>query len=150
MKRAADIIKSIQNKPQFAKLSSFRCIDTIQRSFSPPLQKMIKFAYIKNSILFFVLNHPGAKQEFDNSIQSIKSALKFVAPKECEGMEIHDIRAFVSHTPTPSNTLQNITPQTIPYYQERAKGEFKILVKDEKLQQIFKTIQEIVKTRHDT
>ena len=149
MKRASDILKSIQNKPQFAKLSSFGCIKIIQRSFSPPLQKMIKFAYIKNSILFFVLNHPGAKQEFDNSIQSIKSALKFVKPKECEDMQIDDIRAFVSHTPTPKKAIL-FNPDTIPYYQEKAKGEFEIVVHDEKLQEIFKTIQNIVKERHES
>jgi hypothetical protein len=148
MKRACDILKSLQNKPQFSKLSSYRCIDRIRHSFSPPLQKMIKFAYIKNSILFFVLNHPGAKQEFDNSIQSIKSALKFVTPKECEAMQITDIRAFVTHTPTPKREEISLQAQTIPYYKERAKGEFKICVKDEKLYNIFKSIQEIVKKNH--
>jgi len=149
MKRASDIIKSIQNKPQFAKLSSFSCIETIKRSFSPPLQKMIKFAYIKNSVLFFVLNHPGAKQEFDNSIQSIKSALKFVRPKECQEIEISDIRAFVSHTPSAPKTAL-FQPETIPYYHERAKGEFEISVKDEKLKKIFQSIQHIVKERHES
>jgi len=74
MKNSAQILTSIQNRPQFSKLCKYHCIKKIQSLFSPALQKMIKFAYFKNDILFFVLNHPGAKQEFDNNIQNIKSA----------------------------------------------------------------------------
>jgi hypothetical protein len=149
MKNASDIINSIQNRPQFSKLSRFKCIDTIRLSFSPPLQKMIKFAYIKNHTLFFVLNHPGAKQEFDNNIQSIKSALKFVQPEVCKELNIQDIKAFVTHTPTQKqqNEEKSIEVQTYP---ERAKGEFPITTEDERLQEIFKSIQTIIKEQHES
>ena len=60
---------------------------------------MIKFAYIKNETLYFVLNHPAGKQEFDNNIQNIKSALNFHTPEECSETLIRDIKAFVTHTP---------------------------------------------------
>jgi hypothetical protein len=60
---------------------------------------MIKFAYIKNETLYFVLNHPAGKQEFDNNIESIKSALNFHMPQECEHSSFEDIKAFVTHTP---------------------------------------------------
>ena len=146
MKNARDIINSIQNRPQFSKLSRFKCIETIQLSFSAPLQKMIKFAYIKNDTLFFVLNHPGAKQEFDNNIQSIKSALKYVQPKECQEHNIKDIKAFVTHTPIQKKNQIHIKKPE--HYPERAKGEFTITTTDEKLQNIFKDIQEIIK-EHD-
>jgi hypothetical protein len=109
---------------------------------------MIKFTYIKNKTLFFVLNHPGAKQEFDNNIQSIKSALKYAKPKECQELEIEDMKAFVSHTPSVKKSHATLT-QSIAHYKERAKGEFSITTKDEKLSKIFSTIQDIIKNRYD-
>jgi len=149
MKNARDIINSIQNRPQFSKLSRFKCIDTIRLSFSAPLQKMIKFAYIKNGTLFFVLNHPGAKQEFDNNIQSIKSALKFVQPEVCKELNIQDIKAFVTHSPTPKPNEQEQTKEH-QHYPERARGEFQITTQDKKLQEIFKSIQTIIKEHHES
>jgi hypothetical protein len=146
MKKASDIIHTIQNKPQFSKLSSFGCIERVKAALSEPLQKMVKFAYIKNKTLFFVLNHPGAKQEFDNNIDSIKSALKFVKPKECQETPIEDIKAFVTHTPLKK---VEFTPNKVYHYKERAKGEFDIsVVHDKKLQEVLKTIQNIIKAHH--
>jgi len=147
MKNASDIINSIQNRPQFSKLSRYKCIGTIQRSFSLPLQKMIKFAYIKNGTLFFVLNHPGAKQEFDNNIQSIKSALKYVTPDECKELNITDIKAFVTHTPDMQRKTVIKAPQTYP---ERAKGDFAITTQDEKLKSLLESIREIIKETNES
>lgn len=149
MKTSSDILNSLQNKPQFSKLSHYKCIDKIQSAFSEPLQRMIKFAYIKNHTLFFVLNHPGAKQEFDNNIQSIKSALKFHTPNECSDETITDIKAFVTHTPSLHvSTAQ--TPHTILSYKERATGDFEIPVHDEKLRELILSIQNIIKEKNDT
>ncbi len=148
MKNARDIINSIQNRPQFSKLSRFKCIETIRLSFSAPLQKMIKFAYIKNDTLFFVLNHPGAKQEFDNNIQSIKSALKFVQPKECKEFNIKDIKAFVTHTPSRREEKELTKEPQI--YPERATGNFQITTEDEKLRNILQSIQTIIKEHNES
>ncbi len=142
MKNAQDIITNLQNKPQFSRLAKHKCIKRIESTFSPALQKMIKFAYIKNDILFFVLNHPGAKQEFDNSIQSIKSALNFYTPEECSDTLISDIKAFVTHTPQKEILF---TPKKNPLYPERAKGDFTIGIKDAKLYALAKSIQNIIR-----
>ena len=142
MKNASQIIKSIQSKPQFSKLSSFKCINRIKSLFSLPLQKMIKFSYIKNSTLFFVLNHPAGKQEFDNSIKSIKSALNFYMPDECAENLFKDIRAFVTHTPQKATKPFLIKKQ---FYKERAKGDFSINIEDDKLNSLVKSIQDIIK-----
>ena len=145
MKNASDILNSLQNRPQFSKLSHYKCINKIQSLFSAPLQKMIKFAYIKNKILFFVLNHPGAKQEFDNNIQSIKSALKFYNPSECEENNIIDIKAFVTHTPT-----KPLTPakKSVESYLERSSGSFDIKIEDENLRGLVQSIQKIIKEKN--
>jgi hypothetical protein len=145
MKKASQIINSLQNKPQFSKLLKYKCIAKIQSMFMPLVQKMIKFAYIKNETLFFVFSHPAGKQEFDNSIQNIKSALKFHTPQECSENVIRDIKAFVTHTPP----TQTQTPQQKKelFYPERAKGDFEITVHDEKLHTLITSIQKIIKEK---
>ena len=147
MKNASQIINSIQNKPQFSKLSRFSCIKRIQSIFVPALQRMIKFAYIKNDTLYFVLNHPAGKQEFDNNIQNIKSALNFHTPEECSETLIRDIKAFVTHTPKITIKAE---PKQIQQYTERATGDFDINIKDEKLNSLIKSIQDIIKEKNDT
>jgi len=147
MKNASQIINSIQNKPQFSKLSKYSCIDKIKSIFTPALQKMIKFGYFKGDTLFLVLNHPAGKQEFDNNIESIKSALNFHMPQECSQNLFKDIKAFVTHTPLKKESPKKTTKLI---YKERASGNFEISIKDEKLNTLVKSIQTIIKAKHDT
>ena len=142
MKNVSQIITAIQNKPQFSKLSYYKCIKRIQSMFILPVQKMISFSYIKNETLFFVFNHPAGKQEFDNNIQSIKSALNFHRPEECSDTLFKDIKAFVTHTPKKEQVQTIIKKQT---YKERASGEISVDIKDEKLNSLVRSIQNIIK-----
>ncbi|MDO8454657.1 MAG: hypothetical protein Q7S59_08820 [Sulfurimonas sp.] len=103
---------------------------------------MIKFSYIKNDILFLVLSHSAGKQEFDNNIQSIKSALKFHMPEECKETLINDIKAFVTHTPI-KKTVE--AEQKVMRYPERATGNFSVNIEDEKLNSLVMSIQNIIK-----
>lgn len=144
MKTANQIINFLQSKPQFSKLNRYRCIKKVESAFIPQLQKMVKFAYFKNDTLFFVLNHPAGKQEFDNSIENIKNALKFLNPIECNGILIKDIKAFVTHSPKQENSNIEIIKQT---YIERATGKVEVNIKDSKLNQLVKSIQEIISQR---
>lgn len=144
MKTANQIINFLQSKPQFSKLNRYRCIKKVESAFIPQLQKMVKFAYFKNDTLFFVLNHPAGKQEFDNSIENIKNALKFLNPIECNGILIKDIKAFVTHSPKQENSNIQIIKQT---YIERATGKVEVNIKDSKLNQLVKSIQEIISQR---
>ena len=147
MKNASQIINSLQDKPQFSKLSKFSCIKKIQSIFVPALQKMIKFAYIKNETLFFVLNHPAGKQEFDNNIQNIKSALNFHTPEECSETFTKDIKAFVTHTPPKIFQPEIKEPEV---YKERADGNFTVEIQEPKLKELILSIQKIIKEKHDT
>ena len=149
MKNSTQILNLLQHKPQFSKLGKFSCITKIQSLFSPALQRMIKFAYFKNDILFFVLNHPGAKQEFDNNIQSIKSALNFVQPDECMDIVVTDIKAFVTNKPIKKIALfNNLHVEDV--YEERASGDIEVDIKDKKLKELVESIQKIIKKSHDT
>ncbi|MBA3025154.1 MAG: hypothetical protein FP820_01950 [Sulfurimonas sp.] len=147
MKNAAQILNSIQNKPQFSKLNKYKCIKKIESMFMPTFQRFVKFSYIKNDTLFFVLNHNAGKQEFDNSIQNIKKALNLYAPKECEELAIKDIKAFVTHTPTQD---VQAPPQKVQKYQERSSGNFSIEIKDSRLNSLVRTIQQIIKEKNET
>lgn len=151
MKNASQIINSIQSKPQFSKLSYYKCIDIVQSMFTPPVRRMINFAYIKNKTLFFVFNHPVGKQEFDNSIHSIKSALNFYMPDECiecDNNLFDDIKAFVTHTPKKSQTTEFKSVKHV--YSERATGTIHVDIKNEKLNSLVKSIQDIIKANNDT
>jgi len=147
MKNASQIINSLQNRPQFSRLSKYSCIKKISSLFTPTLQKMIKFGYFKSNTLFFVLNHPAAKQEFDNNIQTIKNALNFCKPEECSDEHINNIKAFVTHTPIKKASEVKIIQLR---YKERATGDFKIDVKNEKLKTLIQSIQKIIKDKNDT
>lgn len=148
MKNASQIINIIQHKPQFSKLNKVRCIKKIQSLLIEPVQKMINFAYFKADTLFFVFNHPVGKQEFDNNIDNIKNALKFAPPSECEGINIQDIKAFVTHTPKKKE--QESKQEIMISYKERSSGEFDVNIKDEKLNELVKSIRDIIKDKNDT
>jgi len=141
MKNAHQILSSLKNSPEFSKLNSVECIEKLQTLFTPPLQRMIQYGYIKNSTLFFVLNHSGAKQEFDNTLASIKDALKLMA-SDCEGVEFENIRAYVVH-----KSFEPFMPKISPQlqYHEFSKAEFKNSVEDKKLHESFERIREIIK-----
>jgi len=145
MKSASQIMDIIQNKPQFSKLSKVKCIKKIQSLFTQPVQKMVSFAYIKQDTLFFVFNHPAGKQEFDNSIQNIKSALKFHTPDECSDTTVSDIKAFVTHTPKKNKNNSTEIKTKKQTYKERSSGEFEINIQDEKLNSLVKSIRDIIK-----
>lgn len=147
MKNATQIITLLQNKPQFSKLKKFKCIDKIQSMFMPSFTRFVKFAYFQNNTLFFVLNHNAGKQEFNNQVKNIKSVLNFHTPDECEDAVIDDIKAFVTHTPLKRREPKKVARQ---YYKERASGEVEVSIHDEKLNTLVRSIQRIIKEKHDT
>ena len=143
MKKAHDILSSLQNQPQFKKLHNVRCIERILSVFLPSVQRFIEYGYIKNGTLFVVLNHNAGKQEFDNNIKMIKDLLKSVKIPECEGVSFSQIKAFVTNKPRRKRELKK---ETVPFYEERSCGEFDVeMIEDEELRNIAKEIREIIK-----
>ncbi len=148
MKNANQILSSLQNKPQFSKLSQFRCIQKIQELFPLHLQNMILYGYFKNGVLNFVLSHPWAKQEFDIIIQSIKTPLRQLPPQNCSAINITDIRAYVSFKPHKEDTLHTGCSSN-ERYKERANAEFINNIEDTKLHTIVEDIRKILHDKHD-
>lgn len=122
MKNASHILALLQQRPTFSKLARFECIRRVRELFPPHLQRLIRYGYIHNNTLYFVLSHPGAKQEFDNIIASIKAPLRQYTPAECAQNPFGDIRAFVKHAPAAVQPTG--LKITAPHYHERANGTF--------------------------
>ncbi len=145
MKSINQIISHIISKPQFQKISQKRCFDKLVKLLPPHLKNAVIFTYTKNQTLFFVLNHPGLKMEFHYKVNLIKTLLKQIKTidVECKTMQdILDIKYFVSN----KQPLQKKKQKNKLFYKELAKGEFKILTKNKKLQNLFLQIKDAITT----
>jgi len=144
MKNSKQLVSHLRSQSTFTPLNNQACINSVKELLPPRLHRFILFGYIRHNIVFFALNHPGAKQEFDNIINSIKTPLKNMPPQTCKNFELYDIRAFVSHKKTMK--FSPIQP-TYEQYDERAKAEFSNEIEDKKLHQVFEDIRNIIKNR---
>ncbi len=147
MKNSAQVLSHIVNQPQYKKLFQHQCLDAIKSLMPPHLQNMVSFAYVKHKVLYFVLNHPGAKQEFDIIISSIKTPLRLYPPEKCKEMVFEDIRAYVSHTPPVK--INDIQIDHEVTYEERATGTFSNTIKNEKLHKLFEKIRQEIENTHN-
>ncbi|MEA3372549.1 MAG: hypothetical protein U9Q62_02545 [Campylobacterota bacterium] len=145
MKNSAQILSHLKHQPQFSKLAQHECIRSVQKLFPPHLQKMILYGYIRNGILFFVFNHPGAKQEFDLIIESIKTPLRAYPPKTCQSDPFNDIKAFVTHKPL-YKAAQKSKPELL--YAERAEGTFTNPATDQRLHRLIEKIRQTIQSHH--
>ncbi len=144
MKRSDKIIAHLTRKPLFQKIGEKKCVEKIIAVLPPHLQKAVMFTYIKNGTLFFVLNHPGMKMEFNYKITLIKTLLKKIKDIDplCADMQIADVRAFVT------NKIDFDPPPPPPSkfrYKERAKGTFYNFAVHPELKALFAQIKEEIR-----
>lgn len=150
MKNASHILASLRQKPSFSKLARYECIRRIRGLFPPHLQRLVRYGYFHNDILYFVLSHPGAKQEFDNIIASIKAPLKQYTPPECPQGGPKDIRAFVTHMQAEKSADETgLQRKTEAHYTERAEGRFENTLSDPQLHRLLERIREHIHDRSD-
>jgi len=144
MKNSKQLVSHLRSQSAFTPLNNQSCINAVKELLPQRLHRFILFGYIRHNIVFFALNHPGAKQEFDNIINSIKTPLKQMPPLSCKNYEIYDVRAFVSHKKTISfSTNKPINEE----YKERASASFDNDIKDKKLHNVFEEIRDIIKNK---
>lgn len=150
MKNASQIITSIQYKPQYHRILEHKCVSKLISSLLPTIRNNIKFGFIKNNKLHFIISATLNKYDKDNIINTIKMILKspmILESKsffECLDVNIKDVVIYTDHKPKInfepfSTNSQNIT------YQERSSGNFEINIDDEKLNSLVRSIQEIIK-----
>lgn len=138
MKTSKEIISHIIKKPQNSKIIQKGCIDKLISLLPQHLSNAVMFTYIKNRTLFFVLNHPGLKIEFNykhNLIKSLLNKIKDIDLK-CKVIEVDNINSFVSNKILPvSQQIKDFT------FQEKSTGKFKNFASGA-LAQIFENIKE--------
>jgi len=144
MKTAKEIISHISNKPQNSQIIKTECINKLISILPKHLANAVMFTYIKNRTLFFVLNHPGLKMEFNYKHNLIKSLLNKIKDIDlnCKIIEVDEIKSFVSNKiPTPKSQKMVLT------YKERSSGEFENLATSQELKEIFEKIKETIKNK---
>lgn len=144
MKTAKDIISHFRRNPQNSQIIKTACIDKLISCLPPHLANAVMFTYIKNNTLFFVLNHPGLKMEFNykhNLIKSLLNKIKDIDLK-CKIIEVNEIKSFVSNKiPTPKSEKVEFT------YQERSSGAFINLATSDELKELFEKIRSTIQNR---
>ena len=150
MKKSSNIITHLKNQPLYSKLKTVKCFEKIKSLLPPRLSNAILFIYIKNDILFFVLNHPGYKMEFNYNLNLIKGVLKELKKREsvCKDLVFKDVKAFVSNKIDLEENKNQTGKKLI--YKERATGDFEIKTNNKNLKNIFQNIKKIIKNNQDT
>lgn len=136
MKNASEILTHLKYYPEFKKINTNITIERLINALPLKMKKGVKFGYIKNQTLFFVLTHPVYKMEFEYNKSLIKSLLK-----TANIANVNDVKFFVTNIIEKKEETQEIKS----YYNERSHGIFENFCKDEKLKKRFEEIREIIK-----
>ncbi len=144
MKTAKSIIEHLKRHPQNSKVLEIACYEKVKALLPPHLAKAVLFIYRKNHTLYFVLNHPGMKMEFNYMHTLIKNLLKKLKEfdENCQNLEITEVKSFVSNKISPPAATKE--PQIARYYREKAKGNFENRAKSKELREIFDAIKEML------
>ena len=137
MKKINEILSHLKNNPEFRKINTSILIKKFIDVLPVKLKKGIKFGYVKNQTLFFVLTHPVYKMEFEYNKALIKSLLK-----EFKIANIEDVSFFVT------NVIEKKEKEEIEtiLFKERSYGIFENKAKDENIFKRFEKIREIIKS----
>lgn len=147
MKDSRSMISHLIKQPSFQKCEQIRCFEKLLALLPSTFTQWIKFLYIKNETLFFVLNHPCAKMEFNykrNLIKSLLSALVNLNP-ECQSLRVKEIQSFVSNVK--DETPQLFTQDGTIVYSEQSKAAFDNHCESEALHALFEAIRKEIATK---
>ncbi len=143
MKSVNEILNRVKQTPKFKFIQKYSCYNKLLELMPPRFSKSISFFYIKNNILFGALSHPGYKMELNYNKDLIRDLLKDLSSFDIDCKEvfkdINEIKFFVSKFSSPAPVISS---NSTPRYQELAKGEFEINIKNSKLKEIFERIRE--------
>ena len=136
MKKINEILSHLKNNPEFSKINTSFLIKKFIEVLPLKLKKGVKFAYVKNQTLFFVLTHPVYKMEFEYNKADIKSLLK-----SFKIANVEDIGFFVTNIIEKKENNKEV----IVFYKERSYGIFENKAKDEYIFKKFEKIRELIK-----
>ena len=136
MKKINEILSHLKNNPEFSKINTSFLIKKFIEVLPLKLKKGVKFAYVKNQTLYFVLTHPVYKMEFEYNKADIKSLLK-----NFKIANVEDIGFFITNVIEKKEEPK----EPIPLYIERSYGIFENKAKNEQIFRKFEKIREIIK-----
>ncbi len=136
MKNMSIILNHLKQHPDFRKINTNEKIQSFINILPIKLKNGIKFAYIKNEILFFVLTHPIYKIEFQYNKALIKSLLN-----NAHMTNINDFKFFVTN----KIEKKQETPKENEFYKERSYAIFKNHFQNKKLYTLLEEIRELIK-----
>lgn len=136
MKKINEILSHLKNNPEFSKINTSFLIKKFIEVLPLKLKKGVKFAYVKNQTLYFVLTHPVYKMEFEYNKADIKSLLK-----NYKIANVEDIGFFITNVIERKEEPKEPTP----LYKERSYGIFENRAKNEQIFKKFEKIREIIK-----
>jgi hypothetical protein len=136
MKKINEILSHLKNNPEFRKINTSLLIMKFIDILPLKLKKGVKFGYIKNQTLYFVLTHPVYKMEFEYNKADIKSLLK-----SFKIANVEDIGFFVTNIIEKKENNKEV----IVFYKERSYGIFENKAKDEYIFKKFEKIRELIK-----
>ena len=145
MKDSKSIISHLVQQPSMKKYEQMHCYDRLLSLLPKSFTSMIRFVYTKNETLFFVLNHPCAKMEFNYKRNLIKSLLSQVQAHfpECSCLQVKEVQAFVTNQKNDEEITLDVKKSEI-FYPEQAMGAFETRCDDPKLCALFDAIKETI------
>ena len=98
MKTASSIITHIKHLPQFKLFNNYYCYNRYISLLNPRFQQAIAFVYIRNSILYIAVSHPGVKWELNSNQDLLKSILTMLInmDEKCKKLKASRIVLFNS------------------------------------------------------
>lgn len=148
MKSAKTIIEHLRRKPLHSKVLEIACYEKIKSMLPPAMAKAILFIYKKNQTLYFVLNHPGMKMEFNYKHTLIKNLLNKLKDfdETCKDIQIDEIKSFVSNKiPAPQKKVKKVER----YFVEKSSGSFENHAQNEEIKALFDQIKSFLAEKND-
>jgi len=144
MKQANFIISQLTGSPWLKKLEQIASYKKLLALLPPRYQSAVRFMYNKNDTLFFVLEHPSFKQEFNYKKTMIKGLLKALVKqdKSCECIDAEELKFFITNK-MPTDEVAVAAKYDISY-DERSSGAFKNYAEDKKLSLLFEEIRGLI------
>jgi len=134
----------LKNNPSLLHLKRIESYQKLLSLLPKRLSSGVRFMYNKHKTLFFVLEHPGLKMEFNYKTDLIKGLLKqlIIQDLDCLNIDADEIKSFVTNKPPlkapPSKAVG-------PFYSEASLGEFENRAKSHELHALFESIRERIK-----
>jgi len=144
MKNASVILSHLVGQPQFKSLKRHACYKKFLSLLGTKWQKAIAFVYIRNETLFVAVTHPGFKMELHYNRDLLKSVLTQLASLDTECRELKAEKVIIFHSKYRTVITEKGDKTTIPYYHERATGNFSIKSSDEALAEKLKQTQSLI------